>query len=94
MREITQKTSPRRVNGQPGNCRKRDAAKCAADGGARRIMDYIRRYYGVPAKRFGRVKFQGKPGTITGSDGAYLRVRLDGQKRVGKYHPTWEIEYL
>jgi hypothetical protein len=57
-------------------------------------MDYIRRHYNVPAKRFGRVKFQGKLGTITGSDGAYLRIRLDGERRAGKYHPTWQIEYL
>ena len=29
-------------------------------------MDYIRRHYSVPAKRGGKVKFQGKTGTILG----------------------------
>lgn len=56
-------------------------------------MDYIRRHYGVPAKRFGRVMFQNKPGTITGSRGAYLLIRLDGESHSGKYHPTWKIKY-
>lgn len=32
-------------------------------------MEYIRRAYNVPAKRGQRVRFQGKPGTITGSKG-------------------------
>ncbi len=57
-------------------------------------MDYIRRHYGVPAKRGGNVMFQGKPGVIIGSRGPYLRIRLDGMKRVFNCHPTWEIEYL
>lgn len=56
-------------------------------------MDYIRRAYNVPAKRGRRVTFQGRPGVITGSSGAYLRIRLDGERRAGRYHPTWEIEY-
>lgn len=57
-------------------------------------MEYIRRAYNVPAKRGALVTFQGKPGVITGSRGAYLRIRLDGEKRAGIYHPTWEIEYI
>jgi len=58
-------------------------------------MAYIRRYYGVPAKRGGRVKYRGKPGTITSADGCYLRTRLDGETQNHlRYHPTWEIEYL
>lgn len=32
-------------------------------------MDYIRRHYSVPAKRGGKVKFQGKTGTILGAFG-------------------------
>lgn len=58
------------------------------------MMKYIRHHYRVPAKRFGRVSFQGKPGTITGSRGAYLLIRLDGENHSGKYHPTWKIEYI
>lgn len=54
---------------------------------------YVRDYYRVPAKRGMRIKACGKPGTIVGFDGQYLRVRLDGQKRVSTWHPTWEIDY-
>lgn len=61
-------------------------------------MDYIRADYGVPAKRGARVKYTGGVdaalGTITGSLGHYLRIRLDGSKRSNLYHPTWEIEYV
>ena len=74
-------------------------------------MEYIRKTYGVQAKRGGRVRYtprknsgdyastmiEAKPprlGTITGADGARLRIRLDGDKRAMPYHPTWGIEYL
>lgn len=57
-------------------------------------MDYIRRYYGVPAKRGARITFEGKPGVITGSRGQYLIVRLDGDRKADIYHPTWHIEYV
>lgn len=56
-------------------------------------MDYIRRYYKVPAKRGGKVLFKGQQGKITGHYGPYLRIRLEGQRRSGIFHPTWEIEY-
>ncbi len=58
------------------------------------LMDNIKQTYGVPVKKGGRIKFQGKPGTIVGVRGAYLRVRLDGEDSVGNYHPTWEMEYV
>lgn len=62
-------------------------------------IDYIRRYYGVPAKKGGRVEYTGggaKPqfGTICGADGAHLTIRLDGMKHTMPYHPTWELRYL
>ena len=58
-------------------------------------MQYIRETYKVPAKRGGRVRYQGKSlGTITSARGPHLRIRLDGEKRPGIYHPTWKIEYL
>jgi len=57
-------------------------------------MAYIRGYYGVPAKRGGRVKFQGHLGTITSASSQYLYLRLDTGQRVGPCHPTWEMEYL
>ncbi len=54
----------------------------------------IRAYYGVPAYRGARVKAFQQLGVITGSDGAYIRVRLDGEKLARAYHPTWCMEYL
>ena len=56
-------------------------------------MDYIRLVYGVPAKRGKRVKYCNTFGIITGADGGYLRIRLDGEKRSKRYHPTWCIDY-
>ncbi len=61
-------------------------------------MQYIRNYYGVPAKRGGRVRYTGedKPveGTITSANGPHLRIRLDGTTYSLIFHPTWELEYL
>lgn len=57
-------------------------------------MDYIRLRYGVPAKRGGRIRYAKEEGTITGSDGGYLLVKIDGEKRSKRFHPTWNIEYL
>lgn len=56
-------------------------------------LDYVRRYYGVPARRGMRVTCDGKPGTLTTGDGAHIRVRLDGEKHSGNYHPTWRVTY-
>ena len=60
-------------------------------------MNYIRNYYGVPAKRGARIYYTHakKYGTIVGSKGAYLRIRMDGEGGAGGlYHPTWCIQYL
>lgn len=61
-------------------------------------MDYIRQSYGVPARRGGRVEFTGNGkvqlGTITAARGHYLRVRLDGDKAAGSFHPLWHLRYL
>ena len=61
-------------------------------------MDYIRNSYGVPAKRGGRIEYKHpnppRMGTIVGTRGARLRIRLDGDKHAGSYHPTWELRYL
>lgn len=57
--------------------------------------DYVRRYYQVPAKRFGKIRFRGQSGQIVGFHGAALRVRLDGDpKQIITCHPTWRIDYL
>lgn len=55
-------------------------------------MDYVRRYYRVPAKRGGRVTTQdGSEGTITSAT-HYVYVRLDGMKFSRPYHPM-ELTY-
>ena len=62
-------------------------------------LEWIRRQYGVPARRGQAVRYTGgsKPiaGVITGSNatGAYIRVRMENGN-VCNFHPTWEIEYL
>ena len=43
-------------------------------------IEYIRKYYNVPAKLNGRVRYKGKEGRITGATGAYLKIKLDGEK--------------
>lgn len=58
-------------------------------------FDYIRSYYGVPAKRLGRVLFaDGQLGTITRAT-HYVWIRLDGERTSKPYHPKDDhIEYL
>ena len=61
-------------------------------------MQYIRETYKVPAKRGGRIVYTGlgvkELGTITGTRGAHILVRLDGDTESKPYNPTWEIQYL
>jgi hypothetical protein len=62
-------------------------------------FEWIREYYGVPAKRGARVKYTGvagKPqlGSITSASGGHINVRIDGDALPRPFHPTWEIEYL
>ena len=66
-------------------------------------MEYIRRTYGVPATRGGRVIYtdaNGKawPGVITAARSGRLLVRLDdnltSSRARAKLHPTWQVEYL
>jgi hypothetical protein len=53
-----------------------------------RSLNYIREKYGVPAKRGTRVTTEtGKTGVVTSGDGAHVRVRLDGEKHSGSWHP-------
>lgn len=59
---------------------------------------YIRKYYGVPAKRGGRVEYTGSGkselGTITSANGSHLNIRLDGIKHTMPFHPTWKLRYI
>lgn len=61
-------------------------------------MEWVRKAYGVPANKGGRVEYtgRGKPehGTITRASGGYLCIRLDGAKHSLPYHPTWKLRYL
>jgi hypothetical protein len=59
-------------------------------------MRQIREHYNVPAKKGMRVlyKHENKEGEIVGAKGSYLKIRLDGDKNAGCYHPTWELDYL
>ena len=57
-------------------------------------MEYIRKYYKVPARKGGKIKYKGKIGKIIGAHNSYLKIKLDGEKRPGFFHPTYEIEYL
>jgi hypothetical protein len=61
-------------------------------------MQNLRRYYGVPAKRGGRVAYTWRgrcEDTILSAHSHKLWIRFDGDvRRSGPFHPTWEIEYL
>ena len=53
-------------------------------------FDYIRKYYGVPAKRGGRVAWDTKKGTRTGkivSATAYVYILFDDAKHQVPLHP-------
>ena len=61
-------------------------------------MAWVRKNYGVPAKRGGRVKYTGcgrnEYGTIRSASGGRLNIQLDGIRHTMPFHPTWEIAYL
>lgn len=57
-------------------------------------LEYIRKRYGVPAKRGMRVIADGMPGVITSFKDSHICVRLDGDRRSHKWHPTWRMIYL
>lgn len=61
-------------------------------------MDYIRKTYGVPAKRGARIVYTGdisaRLATIIGSRAARIKVRFDDSPIYGELHPTWNVQYL
>lgn len=74
-----------------------DEDRAAMATSAHNSLDYIRRYYGVPAELNGRIAYTyhgRREGTIVGTSGASLLVLLDGDRYPAPHHPTWEIEYL
>lgn len=56
-------------------------------------MEWIRRTYDVPARHGMRIEFDGKPATIVGAGGGYLRFRIDGEKHRTVGHPCYRIVY-
>lgn len=58
----------------------------------------IRKARGINVKIGGRVRYTGgkspRLGTVVGTHCGQLRIKLDGDKRPGTYHPTWELEFL
>lgn len=62
-------------------------------------LEYIRKTYGVPAKRGAPVRYTTgnghvMTGQILSASGQYLRVRFNGHTRPMRCHPTWQMEYL
>jgi len=61
-------------------------------------MKWVRKNYGVPAKRGGRVEYTGRGkrelGTIRSASGSYLMIQIDGVKHARPFHPMWELQYL
>jgi hypothetical protein len=58
--------------------------------------EYVRRYYGMPAKIGRRVVIGGKPGIIAADRGHYIGVNFDSDKPgvIHNAHPTSEVRYL
>lgn len=58
-------------------------------------LDYVRRYYGVPADIGRRVTVGGRAGIITADRGAYIGVTFDDEKPtiVRPCHPTSQVTY-
>jgi len=57
--------------------------------------EYVREYYGVPARIGRRVIVNGKPGVIAEDRGHHIGVNFDCFKpgHVVPAHPTWKVEY-
>jgi len=61
-------------------------------------MAWVRKRYNVPAKRGGRVIYEGSGreeyGTITSATNGRVNIRLDGLNHALPFHPTWKLRYL
>ena len=55
-------------------------------------LEYIRKYYKVPATKGKIVAYKDKLGVITGASGPHVKVRLEGDKHAKPYHPT-DLKY-
>ena len=50
-------------------------------------LEYIQEYYGVPAKKGGKVTYKGVPGKIVGYSGPHIKIKLEGESKGRPYHP-------
>lgn len=60
-------------------------------------LEYIRRFYGVPAEVGRRVRIDGRTGIISEDrDSSYIYVHMDGDppNMILPYHPRSMVEYL
>jgi len=62
-------------------------------------MEYIRKTYGVPAKRGGKIKLVTCSGSvwlgqIRSVSNGKLRVKFAGMDYISSVDPEWDIEYL
>lgn len=57
-------------------------------------MAYIRKAYGVPAKRGAKILYNGNTYVITSTHGPHLRVKREGKPGTIILHPTYQITYL
>jgi hypothetical protein len=61
-------------------------------------MEGVRKWYGVPAKRGGRIAYSGGDGrvlgTIRSARNCRLNVQFDGERHISTLHPTFLVEYL
>jgi len=58
------------------------------------VIQRIREWYGVPAKRGMLIKIAGKEAKITGTRGFSLLVRFtEDPSFIRLAHPVWSVEY-
>lgn len=66
---------------------------------SRDSFEWVNQNYGLSVRHGQRVKYTGRPGVelfgkVTGVEGGYVMIKLDGQRHSFHYHPTWELSYL
>ena len=60
-----------------------------------KMFSYVNNRYGLKLKKGIRVKYdKDKYGVITHSAHGYVFIKLDGEDKSKRFHPTWNLEYL
>ena len=61
-------------------------------------LEYIKKYYNVPATKGQRIRYTGGGesyvGKIVGANGPHITVQFDDGQQTHILHPTWKVEYL